>query len=126
MRYRPNNGLIGNTGSIGPGGAVGVNSIGQLYTSRLAGLWPNAGNIIAEVLMIAGGGAGGVTIGGGGGAGGGFVYGPIQGAGGSGIVVIRYAGSARATGGTITTINVSGTSYTVHTFLTTDNFIVLG
>ena len=63
---------------------------------------------------------------GGGGGGGGFMYGPAQGGGGSGIVVIRYAGAAKATGGTITTITVSGISYTVHSFITSGNFVVTG
>jgi hypothetical protein len=35
-------------------------------------------------------------------------------AGGSGIVIVRYVGAARATGGTITTVG----NYTVHTFTT--------
>jgi hypothetical protein len=41
-------------------------------------------------------------------------------AGGSGIVIIRYVGSARATGGTITT---SG-GYTIHEFTTSGTFTV--
>jgi len=40
------------------------------------------------------------------------------GSGGSGIVVIRYTGAQRATGGTIT----SSGGYTVHTFTTSGTF----
>ena len=40
-----------------------------------------------------------------------------SGAGGSGVVLIRYAGSSpQATGGTISTVNISGTDYQVHAF----------
>lgn len=66
----------------------------------------------------------GVANSGGGGAGGGFVYGPIQGAGGSGIVVIRYLGDPRATGGTITSYTLSSQLYTVHTFTGSGTFTV--
>jgi hypothetical protein len=41
-------------------------------------------------------------------------------AGGSGIVIVRYAGPPRATGGTITQ---SG-GYTIHTFTTSGNLVV--
>jgi hypothetical protein len=40
--------------------------------------------------------------------------------GGSGIVILRYAGSQRATGGTITTVDGD----TVHTFTSTGNFVL--
>jgi len=58
------------------------------------------------------------TGGGGGGgsywaANGGWSFG--SGAGGSGIVIVRYLGSQRATGGTVTTVG----SYTIHTFTQT-------
>jgi hypothetical protein len=53
----------------------------------------------------------------GGGGGGGY-------SGGSGIAIIRYPGSQRATGGsTVTTITVSGSPFTVHTFTATGAFI---
>jgi hypothetical protein len=41
-------------------------------------------------------------------------------AGGSGIVIIRYRGAARATGGTITTVGLD----TVHTFTSSGTFTV--
>jgi hypothetical protein len=72
---------------------------------------------------LGGGGAGGTspvagtanTGGGGGGTGyAGYGGGGTSAAGGSGIVIVRYFGPARATGGTITTVG----GYTIHTFTT--------
>jgi hypothetical protein len=72
---------------------------------------------------LGGGGAGGTspvagtanTGGGGGGTGfGGYGGGGTSAAGGSGIVIVRYFGPARATGGTITSVG----GYTIHTFTT--------
>lgn len=62
-------------------------------------------------------GSGGVNLGGGGG---GCGYGTGF-PGGSGVVIIRYAGSQKALGGNVT--NVSG--YTVHTFNSSGNLIIL-
>jgi hypothetical protein len=56
-----------------------------------------------------------------GGGGGGNYYTGVQPygmAGGSGVVIIRYPGPQKATGGTITTNN----SYTIHTFTTSGTF----
>ena len=69
-RSRGNRGLIGSQQLVTSSSASGVHSILDHFLNKGAGTWPNAGNIIAEVLMIAGGGAGGGTIGAGGGAGG--------------------------------------------------------
>jgi hypothetical protein len=45
--------------------------------------------------------------------------------GGSGRVIVRYAGTvAKATGGTITTANVSGTDYVIHDFTSGGTFTV--
>lgn len=75
-----------------------------------------------------GGGAGGATGGGtsgttntgsGGGGSGGENSGQPVGAGGSGIVIIRYTGSQRGTGGTVT----SSGGYTIHTFTSSGTFI---
>ena len=66
----------------------------------------------------------GVANKGGGGAGGGFIYGPNQGAGGSGVVIVRYLGAQKATGGTVTTYSASGLTYTVHTFTGSGTFDV--
>jgi hypothetical protein len=52
----------------------------------------------------------------GGGGGGAYQIPNIGGAGGSGKVQIKYAGTSRATGGTIETQLVSGSYYTLHTF----------
>ena len=73
-----------------------------------------------------GGGDGGIsgsTTGGSGtantgGGGGGAYYTGNSGSGGSGIVVIRYLGSQRATGGTVT----SSGGYTIHTFTSSGTF----
>jgi hypothetical protein len=62
------------------------------------------------------GGNGGANTGGGGG-GGTHAY-SVGGNGGSGIVIIRYYGSQKATGGTIT----SSGGYTVHTFTSSGTF----
>ena len=55
---------------------------------------------------------------GGGGGGGGYPTNKQSGAGGSGIVVIRYPGSTRGSGGTVT----SSGGYTYHTFTTSGTF----
>jgi hypothetical protein len=55
----------------------------------------------------------------GGGGGGGQGAGSIAGAaGGSGIVIIRYAGSQRGTGGTVT----SAGGFTIHTFTSSGTY----
>ena len=59
----------------------------------------------------------------GGGGGGGRGIGVFGGAGGSGKVQIRYAGTTRATGGQIETGLISGSYYTLHTFTASGNFI---
>jgi hypothetical protein len=62
---------------------------------------------------------GAVNTGGGGGGGSGdyFQYLPSR-EGGSGIVIIRYAGAQRGTGGTVT----SSGGYTYHTFTSSGTF----
>jgi hypothetical protein len=62
------------------------------------------------------GGAGGANSGGGGGGSSHWVS--VGGNGGSGIVIVRYSGSAKGTGGTIST---SG-GYTTHTFTSSGTF----
>ena len=42
--------------------------------------------------------------------------------GGSGIVIIRYAGAQRATGGTVTSVTLGGVPYTLHAFTTSGTF----
>jgi len=43
-------------------------------------------------------------------------------AGGSGIVIVSYVGSQRASGGTVTNYSAEGTTYTVHTFTGSGTF----
>jgi len=78
----------------------------------------------ADVLIVAGGGgrvsmrnaiAGTANTGGGGGGG----YAVSGAAGGSGICIVRYLGSQRGSGGTITFSN----GYTYHTFTASGTFI---
>jgi hypothetical protein len=59
----------------------------------------------------------------GGGGGGARGVGNFGGAGGSGKIQIRYAGTSRATGGQIETGLISGSYYTLHTFTASGNFI---
>jgi hypothetical protein len=66
------------------------------------------------------------TGGGGGGSGSGGTSGGSNNAGGSGIVIIRYSGSQKATGGTVTTYTSSGQSYWVHTFTSSGTFKIGG
>jgi len=59
---------------------------------------------------------GGGHLGGGGGGGGG--------SGGSGVIILKYISpSVRGTGGVITNQTVQSTTYQIHTFLTTTNYI---
>jgi len=53
-----------------------------------------------------------------GGGGGGSIYNNTAGTGGSGIVILRYLGAQRGTGGTVSTVG----SYTVHTFTGSGTF----
>lgn len=64
------------------------------------------------------GSAGNANTGGGGGGGGGSGAAYAGGNGGSGIVIIRYLGSQRGTGGTIT----SAGGYTIHTFTSSSTY----
>jgi hypothetical protein len=54
-----------------------------------------------------------------GGGGGGSIYNNTAGTGGSGIVIIRYQGAQRGTGGNVSTVG----SYTVHTFTGSGSFL---
>ena len=96
---------VGDSGWFASGGGGGVFSS---YTGGSASSGGGgAGNAIGGTAGTAntGGGAGGGTSA------------TDSSAGGSGVVVVRYEGSsAKATGGTITTVDLSGTDYQVHTF----------
>lgn len=109
------NGLLVNISGTdtyyGGGGGAGCNKSGGNATGGIGG--GGAGGTLASVN----GGNGTANTGGGGGGGGatgtlGTVG--LGGRGGSGIVIIRYLGSQKATGGTITNVN----GYTIHTYKT--------
>jgi hypothetical protein len=114
------------------GGGGGAGSVGG------TAIYPNAGSggagisnaISGSNITYASGGNGGIynlssvalngapnTGSGGGGSGGETNHG---GSGGSGIVIIRYYGAQKATGGTITSVG----GYTIHTFTSSGTFIV--
>ena len=127
-----NNG--GTTSSGGGGGGGGASAAGSSgSTAGGAGGNGTASSISGSSVTYAGGGGGGGSSSGGaggtggggagssgtgnpgtanrGGGGGGGYAGPGN-AGGSGVVIIRYRGSQRGTGGTVTTSD----GYTIHTF----------
>ena len=105
----------GGNGGIGGGGggAVGVTTGG-------AGLNPGSpgGGGSPNSPTNTPGGNGGTNTGGGGGGGSHYNFTNKGGDGGSGIVIIRYAGPQKASGGTITSVNGD----TVHTFTTSGTF----
>jgi hypothetical protein len=132
-------GGVGGTGGIvnggfgGPGLPFSISGTSQYYGGGGGGT--NLTNILTYGLGgIGGGGTGGVspsphnsplrysTSGSAntGGGGGGYLYsGNGGGSGGSGIVIIRYKGPQKATGGTITTVGTE----TVHTFTSSGTFV---
>ena len=68
------------------------------------------------------GGSGGINTGGGGGGGSHYSTNNYGGTGGSGIVVIRYPGPQRGSGGTIYSYTSATISYTAHAFFSSDVF----
>ena len=106
----------GGDGGIGGGGggAVGVTVGGAGLNNGSAG----GGGSPNSQTNTPGGNAGANT---GGGGGGGSHYNSNNkgGDGGSGIVIIRYKGPQKATGGTVTTVG----SETVHTFTSSGTFV---
>ena len=132
-------GGVGGTGGIvnggfgGPGLPFSISGTTQYYGGGGGGT--NLTNILTYGIGgIGGGGTGGVspsphnsplrysTNGSAntGGGGGGYLYsGNGGGSGGSGIVIIRYKGPQKATGGTVTTVG----SETVHTFTSSGTFV---
>ena len=111
-------GGAGHTNTAG-GGGVGGGGGGSAYpgggTAGGGGAGYNSG-ASGTVGVSANGGAGGTNTGGGGG--GGSHATSVGGNGGSGIVIVRYYGSQKATGGTVSTAG----SYTVHTFTSSGTF----
>ena len=118
------NGGTGNASSItgtstyySGGGAGGGNvGIGSPGAGGGGSAWTNyfgAGNATAGTANTGGGGGG--------------AYGADGGGGGSGVVIISYIslGSARATGGTITTYSSGGDTYYVHKFTSSGTFTTI-
>jgi hypothetical protein len=102
---------IGGNGGAGGGGGGSVN--GGTAGTGGAGLNAGANGVVSANVP---GGAGGTNTGGGGG---GASHSSSTGAnGGSGIVIVRYFGSQKATGGSIT----SSGGYTIHTFTSSGSF----
>jgi mucin-19 len=101
----------GNGGSGGGGGGGSASGAGVAGSGGTGGRATGAAGVTEGSSS---GGAGGVNTGGGGGGGSQTIYSytAVGGAGGSGTVIIRYSGSQRGTGGTIT---ASG-GYTYHVF----------
>ena len=104
--------ILGTTTTYGGGGG------GAASSSNLAGVGGSGGggngkngdnNSVGDNATTNTGGGGGGGTGGGGGGGGN---------GGSGIVIIRYPGIQRASGGTVTSSN----GYTIHTFTSSGTF----
>jgi hypothetical protein len=106
------------TTTAGAGGAGGGGGASAFTggTAGAGGSGLNAGSAGTVGSSVNGGNAGANTGGGGGGAT--HAY-SVGGNGGSGIVIIRYYGSQKATGGTIT----SSGGYTIHTFTSSGTFI---
>lgn len=120
-------GAIGSAGTVGNGGNGGVgvaSSINGTSTFR-AGGGGGGGSVSGGTGGNGGGAPGGnntpanASANTGGGGGGGFSQ-PGS-AGGSGIVIVRYLGAQRATGGTVT----SSGGYTIHTFTTSGTFALV-
>ena len=114
-------GYSGNAGNgglgSGGGGAPKVGGGGLAGTGGLnAGVDGEVGSLVSQTNKK--GGAAGVNTGSGGGGGSHYNVTNDGGSGGSGIVVIRYSGSQRALGGTVTT---TGTD-TVHAFYSSGTF----
>jgi hypothetical protein len=100
-------------GFHGGGRGAGTTSYysSSVYTNEVNAITLGSGTPNAVVNTGGGGGGGSYWA-----SNGGWATG--SGAGGSGIVIIRYAGAAKATGGTITQVD----GYTIHTFTTSGVF----
>ena len=113
-----------NSAPAGNGGAGASSAITGTAVTRAGG--GGAGSSVAGSPGVGGAGGGGgggaSAVGVGGtantGGGGGGSGGQTSGSGGSGIVIIRYLGAQRGTGGTVT----SAGGFTIHTFTTSGTF----
>lgn len=123
-------GLNASEGATG-GNGLNLLTVGFSETeSWIAGGGGGGGNEVPGGFGGKGGGGGGInrtsgataengTQSTGGGGGGNAISNPAPATnGGSGVVIIRYLGPSRATGGTISSITISGQQFTVHTFTT--------
>jgi hypothetical protein len=113
----PSNGVGGNGGN---GTASSISGSSVTYAGGGGGAYASSGG-------SGGGGNGGAdassnatsaTANTGGGGGGANVFAALRGAGGSGIVIISYAGAQRGTGGTVT----SSGGNTIHTFTSSGTY----
>lgn len=121
-------GSSGNSSASGNGGAGTTWSNGTTYAGGGGGGAANGPGATktAGSAGSGGGGAGGnpnggsgsANTGGGGGGGAGHSTVGTPGTGGSGVVIIRYVGAQRGTGGTVT----SSGGYTYHTFTTSGTY----
>lgn len=119
--------VVGN--AAGPGGIGAASSIsgtstyygggggGGTYQGTRAAGGTGGGGSGAGPGSSFDGGSGTANTGGGGGGGPGTASGTV-GSGGSGIIILRYLGSQRGTGGTVT----SSGGYTIHTFTTSGTY----
>jgi hypothetical protein len=105
----------GGDGGIGGGGggAVGVTVGGAGLNNGSAG---GGGSPVSQTNTP--GGDAGANTGGGGGGGSHYNSNNRGGNGGSGIVIVRYSGPQKASGGTVTTV----AGYTIHTFTSSGTF----
>lgn len=116
------NGGVGLASSIRTGSSIfyaGGGGAGAYYSGSTAGTGGQGGGGNGGGRSVVGSNATANTGGGGGGAGGFALQG---GNGGSGIIVIRYIGSQRANGGTVTSYSLNNTLYTVHSYTVVGNF----
>jgi hypothetical protein len=113
----------GGAGSINPiaGSTTGQNVGGIYYLAGGGGGGSDTGNTNQGLGGNGGGGAGGIpasingvagTVNTGGGGGGGYSVGGVGANGGSGVVIISYAGAQRMAGGNVTFVGGN----TIHTF----------
>jgi hypothetical protein len=107
--------INGGNGGIGGGGggAVGITSGGAGLNNGSAG---GGGSTNSQTNTP--GGDAGANTGGGGGGGSHYNANNRGGNGGSGIVIVRYPGPQKATGGTVSTV----AGYTIHTFTSSGTF----
>jgi hypothetical protein len=108
---------VAGNGGIGGGGGGAAGTVGATSGTGGGSALNSGGNGTSGGSTVARGGSGGANTGGGGGAMGTSYF--FSGAGGSGIVILKYLGAQRGSGGIVT----SSGGYTIHTFLTSGFYI---